>query len=132
MGSYILPDGKFQGESNVIELQGYDWPGNVRELQNVIERAVITSRSGRLSFNLSNDGKTIRRKVSTTLQKEGDAKTHVLTEKEMDLRYQENIINALNRCDWKITGSDGVAELLGLKPTTLHSKIKKLGLKRPG
>ena len=119
-------------QANVIELQGYDWPGNVRELQNVIERAVIISRSGKLSFNLSNDGKNIRKKVSPTLEKEGDTKTRILTAKEMDLRYQENIINALNRCDWKITGSDGVAELLGLKPTTLNSKIKKLGLKRPG
>lgn len=119
-------------QANVIELQDYDWPGNVRELQNVIERAVIISRSGKLSFNLSNDGKNIRKKVSPTLQKEGDTKTRILTAKEMDLRYQENIINALNQGDWKITGPDGVAELLGLKPTTLHSKIKKLGLKRPG
>jgi PAS domain S-box-containing protein len=119
-------------QANVIELQGYDWPGNVRELQNVIERAVIISRSGKLSFNLSNDGKNIRKKVSPAVQKEGDTKTRILTAKEMDLRYQENIINALNQGDWKITGPDGVAELLGLKPTTLHSKIKKLGLKRPG
>jgi PAS domain S-box-containing protein len=119
-------------QANVIELQDYGWPGNVRELQNVIERAVIISRSGKLSFNLSNDGENIRKKVSPTLQKEGDTKTRILTAKEMDLRYQENIINALNQCDWKITGPDGVAELLGLKPTTLHSKIKKLGLKRPG
>jgi formate hydrogenlyase transcriptional activator len=119
-------------QANVIELQGYDWPGNVRELQNVIERAVIISRSGKLSFNLSNDGKNIRKKVSPTLQQEGDTKTRILTAKEMDLRYQENIINALNQGGWKITGPDGVAELLGLKPTTLHSKIKKLGLKRPG
>ena len=119
-------------QANVIELQGYDWPGNVRELQNVIERAVIISRSGKLSFNLSNDGKNIRKKVPPTLQQEGDTKTRILTATEMDLRYQENIINALNQGDWKITGPDGVAELLGLKPTTLHSKIKKLGFETTG
>lgn len=118
-------------QANVIELQGYDWPGNVRELQNVIERAVIISRSGKLSFNLSNYEKNIRKKNPQTLQKEGDTKTRTFTAKEMDLRYQENIINGLNQCDWKITGPDGVAKLLGLKPTTLNSKIKKLGLKRP-
>lgn len=118
-------------QANVIELQGYDWPGNVRELQNVIERAVIISRSGKLSFNLSNYEKNIRKKNPQTLQKEGNTKTRTFTAKEMDLRYQENIINGLNQCDWKITGPDGVAKLLGLKPTTLNSKIKKLGLKRP-
>jgi PAS domain S-box-containing protein len=119
-------------QANSIALQSYDWPGNIRELQNVIERAVITSRSGKLSFHLSNDEKNIRRTVSPAVQKKGDTKTRVLTEKEMQSRYRENLLDALSQCDWKITGSDGVAKLLGLKPTTLHSKIKKLGLKRPG
>jgi PAS domain S-box-containing protein len=118
--------------ANIIELQGYDWPGNIRELQNVIERAVITSRSGKLSFNLLNGGKNFKRKDSAIDQKERDTKISILTEKEMELRYQENILNALNQCDWKITGSDGAAELLGLKPSTLNSKIKKMGIKRPG
>ena len=70
--------------------------------------------------------------LGMTRQKERDTKISILTEKEMELRYQENILNALNQCNWKITGSDGAAELLGIKPTTLHSKIKKMGLKRPG
>jgi transcriptional regulator of acetoin/glycerol metabolism len=48
----------------------------------------------------------------------------------MSLRDQENILLALNQCNWKITGSDGAAEQLGIKPTTLHSKIKKMGLKK--
>ena len=50
----------------------------------------------------------------------------------MKLRDRENILNALKQCGWKITGSDGAAELLAMKPTTLHSKIKKLGLQKPG
>jgi len=119
-------------QANILELQSYDWPGNVRELQNVIERAVITSRSGKLAFNLSNGEKTIKRKISALEREERETNTRILTEKEMDLRYQENILDALNQCDWKITGSDGAAKLLGIKPTTLHSKIKKMGLKRPG
>ncbi|MCH7623024.1 MAG: sigma 54-interacting transcriptional regulator [Nitrospinae bacterium] len=118
-------------QANIMELQGYDWPGNIRELQNVIDRAVITSRSGKLSLNLSNGGKNIKRKDSAIDQKERDTKISILTEKEMEQGNQENILNALNQCNWKITGSDGAAELLEIKPTTLHSKIKKMGLKRP-
>ena len=117
-------------KANMLELQRYDWPGNVRELQNVIERAVITSRSGKLSFALTQEkqgalrGESQQRRIS-------DAEQSVLTEAEMRLRDRENILNALTQCSWKITGSDGAAELLAMKPTTLHSKIKKLGLKKP-
>ena len=117
-------------KANMVELQGYDWPGNVRELQNVIERAVITSRSGKLSFSLAKEqsngkrGKEERRRTS-------DAESPVLTEEEMKFRDRENLLNALNQCGWKITGAGGAAEILGMKPTTLHSKIKKLGLKKP-
>ena len=116
-------------QGNMIELQGYDWPGNVRELQNVIERAVITSRSGKVSFNLSKGSKT--RQTNVAHAKQSDAKISILTEEEMKLRDRENILNALNQCNWKITGADGAAELLEMKPTTLHSKIKKMGLKSP-
>ncbi len=114
-------------QANIIELQGYDWPGNVRELQNVIERAVITSRSGKMSFNLSKENKP----YTATKAKQPDATINILTEEEMKLRDRENILNALNQCNWKITGTDGAAELLAMKPTTLHSKIKKLNLNRP-
>jgi len=117
--------------ANIIELQSYDWPGNIRELQNVIERAVITSRSGKLSFNLSNGGKNIKRKDSAIDQKKEDTKNSILTENEMELRHQENILNALNQSNWKITGSDGAAELLGINPTTLASRMKKMGIKKP-
>ena len=114
-------------QANMIALQGYDWPGNVRELQNVIERAVITSRSGKVSFNLSKEN----RQYSPAKAKQVDAKISILTEEEMKLRDQENILNALGQCNWKITGADGAAEQLAMKPTTLHSKIKKMNLKRP-
>ena len=116
-------------KANMMELQGYDWPGNVRELQNVIERAVITSRSGKLTFHL-NEG-TKGRRGKDERRRTSDAEQRVLTEEEMKLRDRENILNALNQSGWKITGADGAAEILGMKPTTLHSKIKKLGLKKP-
>jgi transcriptional regulator with GAF, ATPase, and Fis domain len=115
-------------KANMLELQAYDWPGNVREMQNVIERAVITSRSGKLSFSLT-QGNSRREKAER--RRPTDAETPVLTEEEMKQRDRENIVNALNQSGWKITGVGGAAEMLGMKPTTLHSKIKKLGLKKP-
>jgi PAS domain S-box-containing protein len=118
-------------KANMLELKGYDWPGNVRELQNVIERAVITSRSGKLVFNLTQESKGNGRQGKAERRRVSDAETPVLTEEEMKQRDQENILNALNQSGWKITGDGGAAEILGMKPTTLHSKIKKLGLKKP-
>ena len=117
-------------KANVLELKGYDWPGNVRELQNVIERAVITSRSGKLVFNLNQESKGNGRQGKAERRRTSDAETPVLTEEEMKQRDRENILNALDQCGWKITGDGGAAETLGMKPTTLHSKIKKLGLKK--
>lgn len=126
-----LPSPKLT-RANMIELQGYDWPGNVRELQNVIERAVITARAGRVSFHLpKKDNNNNRQKIPEN-QNLPEGQTKILTQKEMVLRDRENTLNALNQCNWKITGSDGAAEQLEIKPTTLHSKIKKMGLKRPG
>jgi formate hydrogenlyase transcriptional activator len=115
--------------ANILELQGYDWPGNVRELQNIIERAVITSRSGKISFNMSKGNN--KRQYTAMNQNQPDTKTSILTQEEMRLRDRENIFQALDQCNWKVTGSDGAAEKLGMKPTTLHSKIKKMGLKKP-
>lgn len=117
-------------KANMLELKGYDWPGNVRELQNVIERAVITSRSGKLVFNLNQESKGKGRQGKSERRRTSDAETPVLTEEEMKQRDRENILNALDQCGWKITGDGGAAEILGMKPTTLHSKIKKLGLKK--
>ncbi|MEK9629248.1 MAG: sigma 54-interacting transcriptional regulator [Nitrospinota bacterium] len=118
-------------KGNIAELQGYDWPGNIRELQNVIERAIITSRLGKLHFNLSS-AKNFPRKKSSTFNLNGqERKSKIQTDEEMKLFIRQNILNALKLCNWKITGADGAAELLGLRPTTLHSKLKKMAIKRP-
>ena len=118
-------------KANMLELQGYDWPGNIRELQNVIERAVITSRSGKLAFNLTQGKQGNGRRGKEAAQPKHDNGNPILTEQEMKLRDRENILKALNQCGWKITGAGGAAEILEMKPTTLHSKIKKLALKKP-
>jgi transcriptional regulator with GAF, ATPase, and Fis domain len=54
-----------------------------------------------------------------------------LTEAEMQQRERENLLAVLAKSEWKIKGADGAAELLGVKPTTLLSRIKKMGLRRP-
>src|SRR3989475_5301884 len=112
--------------ANVKELQSYDWPGNVRELQNVIERAVIRSRNGRLELGLSRPGVTSR-----PLRKSDSAPTAAPASLH-DLKHHERafILEALARTRGKIYGPDGAAALLGVKPTTLSSKVHRMGLKK--
>ncbi len=119
-------------QANIAELKNYDWPGNVRELQNVIERAVIISRGGKLLLQLSGvgAGKKARPKPAPEPAAEPVRENAVLTEEEMQAKERANIVNALNRSNWKIAGKGGAAELLGIKPTTLNSRIKKMGIRQ--
>lgn len=116
-------------EAGVARLQNYDWPGNIRELRNVIERAIIVARGKALEFDLPTAiGAPAlaqpRFEISETSQ------AGFLTEPEIQRRERENLRAVLNKTGWKIKGADGAAELMGVKPTTLISRIKKLGLKR--
>ena len=118
-------------QAEVLKLQAYHWPGNVRELQNIIERAVISSRCGSVKFDLpvpQTSGPTFK----TPIKKHADNPNEVLTEEDMRLREKTNIEMALQHTDWKIYGTGGAAELLGLKPTTLLSRIKKMGIEKAG
>src|SRR6266403_1934620 len=117
-------------KAGIAKLQSYDWPGNIRELRNVIERAVIISRGGPLDFDLPvTDSPPV---PSRFTPREADGhEPEFFTETEMQRRERENLIVVLQKTDWKIKGADGAAELLGVKPTTLLSRIKKMGLKRP-
>ncbi|MBF0529286.1 MAG: sigma 54-interacting transcriptional regulator [Deltaproteobacteria bacterium] len=111
------------------QLHDYDWPGNIRELQNIIERAVITAVSGSLHFDLPQ----VTSPGSKPVIESGTAansKPMVLSEMEMIRLQRENTLAALQQCQWKIYGQGGAAELLGIKPTTLTTRIKKMGLKR--
>jgi PAS domain S-box-containing protein len=117
-------------KANVLQMQNYEWPGNVRELQNILERAVITSPTGtlRLDLQIGKDKKKNVSPLNTATQSE-DPK--ILTDEEMKQREQVNLLAALQQTQWKIFGLGGAAELLDMKPTTLISRIKKLGLKKP-
>ena len=115
--------------AGIIRLQNYDWPGNIRELRNVIDRAVILARGGVLEFDLPVGNAPLPRPAAS--QDEGDNQRDFLTEVEMQQRERENLLMVLEKTGWKIKGADGAAELLGVKPTTLLSRIKKMNLKRP-
>ena len=116
-------------QANILQLQRYDWPGNIRELQNVMERAVITSHAGRLLFDLPTD--VDDKKTSESESQKTSDEIEILTDKEVRNRERENILAALKRTKWRISGEGGAAELLGIKPTTLSSRIKKMEIERP-
>jgi transcriptional regulator with GAF, ATPase, and Fis domain len=111
----------------ITRLQNYDWPGNIRELRNVIERAVIIARGGLLDFDLPGSETAASHNLNPSI----DEGRVFFTQSEMEQRERENLINVLHKTGWKIKGADGAAELLGLKPTTLLSRMNKMGLKRP-
>jgi transcriptional regulator with GAF, ATPase, and Fis domain len=115
-------------ENCLRRLEAYSWPGNVRELQNIIERAVITSRDGRLNLDraLPESVNAIAAALTT-----GENVNHrVRTVKELEELERQNIIAALDSADWKIAGANGAAQLLGMKPTTLSSRMKAFGIER--
>lgn len=99
-------------------LQAYPWPGNVRELENVIERAVIISPGAQLAL-----GDWIPRPFVALNGK------RLLTITELE---RNHILEMLELTGWRVSGEAGAARLLGLKPTTLEARMKKLGIKRKG
>jgi DNA-binding NtrC family response regulator len=116
--------------AGVETLQAYDWPGNIRELRNVIERAVIFARGGALEFDIPRNGSSVD--VTSFVPPDDDqAEPEYLTESEMRHRERENLFAVLQKAGWKIKGADGAAKLLGVKPTTLISRMERMGLKRP-
>jgi transcriptional regulator with GAF, ATPase, and Fis domain len=95
------------------DLLHYSWPGNIRELRNVIERAMILNNGATLDIDIPESTPAIA------------ARTPLLQDVE-----QLHILSILERTGWRIRGRNGAAELLGLKPTTLESRMKKLGIRR--
>ena len=117
-------------KANIAALQNYNWPGNVRELQNVIERAVIISSSNRLKIDLPKIVSGQKAPVGKISNKNLFLKERVSTFAEIKQFERENILRALNQTNWKIFGADGAAELLGIPPTTLTSRISRMGLEK--
>ena len=115
-------------QRDALQLQNYDWPGNVRELQNVIERAMVTARSGVLQFTSPLGELHTRLPDSSSAPAALGTDVGIVLEAEMRARERENILAALRRAEGRISGPQGAAELLGVNPSTLASRIKKLGL----
>jgi PAS domain S-box-containing protein len=115
-------------EDCLRRLQAYHWPGNVRELQNVIERAVITARDGRLNLDRAlPDGAGPAAAAETP---SNGAPKRVRTAHELEALERENLLAALESAGWRVAGENGAARLLGMKPTTLNSRMKALGITR--
>lgn len=127
-------------ETHARLLQSYNWPGNVRELQNATERALILAQNGVLQFDVPRVDLAAPPTPAPVLEGNGNgasgskmpaAGQPILTEDEFRAREKQNVLSALTKSEWRIHGPGGAAELLGLKPTTLISRIKKMGLQRP-
>jgi PAS domain S-box-containing protein len=111
--------------ANVAALQDYDWPGNARELENVIERAAILSRRGRPSFDLpSRRGAAPRRLVAEPADADADAE--IETHSDQRARERRNIAAAMEAAGGRVSGLGGAAELLGMKPTALYSRLRRM------
>ncbi len=106
-------------------LKSHDWPGNVRELKNVIERAVILSPGQRLKLDAA-FGRT------GEVADDSEAVLDFRTEAEFRELEKRNLILALEAAGWKISGEGGVAELMGLKPSTVAYRMKQFGIERSG
>ena len=112
-------------EREAGQLMAYGWPGNIRELQNVIERAVILSRGGGpLRFDLPAVAEALPRPAAET--------SLTRTRTELRALERQNIERAVAQAQGKIYGPGGAAELLGMKPTTLASRMTSLGISRRG
>ncbi|HMX27968.1 MAG TPA: sigma 54-interacting transcriptional regulator, partial [Blastocatellia bacterium] len=111
-------------------LQTYAWPGNIRELQNVIERALILSGCGAQALNLDLILPE-RAEASTRSFASAQAPSVAfVTQAEWETRERENLMAALETANWKIYGAGGAAELLGVKATTLASRLQAMGIKK--
>ncbi len=106
--------------SELEKLKHYHWPGNIRELENVIERQVILAQGAALKF----DG-LVGTEAASTDSEAATAPTDILTHRDLRQQDRRNLLMALERCHGKVFGTGGAAELLGIKPTTLASRIKK-------
>jgi transcriptional regulator with GAF, ATPase, and Fis domain len=104
-------------ERMMAALQRYHWPGNIRELEHIVERAVILSEGP--------DLEPIEWLTAGSSQSRLD-KVPTLEELE-----REHIRTVLEQTNWRVSGQKGAASLLGLKPTTLEARMKKLGIARP-
>jgi len=108
-------------ENALQELMNYDWPGNVRELENLVHRHILTA-------------------TETIIDSFGDLISNPESKRETSINYmrtleeveREQILTVLAKCNWKVYGPGGAAEILGIKVPTLNSRLKKLNIVKAG
>ena len=132
MGRKLLP----LGPGEIRRLTSYAWPGNVRELQNVIERGIILATGDRIALAaaMPEEPESSREQPAAGLaENAGEAEeARILRAEEMQELERANLLRALVASGWKVAGTDGAAALLGLPASTLASRMKALGIRRPG
>ncbi len=106
--------------SVIKRFEDYAWPGNIRELQNVIERGMINS-----------SGKTLNPGNFSVLQETTNSSNNKDLKTLREIEYH-HIVSMLNQVDWVIEGESGAAKILGINPSTLRGRMRKLGIQRPG
>jgi DNA-binding NtrC family response regulator len=106
----------------VARAQEDDWPGNVRELQNVVERAVIVAHGDAATLDLPGTRSTVPAPAPPVVP------PGVVPEEEWRRRERANVLAALRQAAFRVSGRGGAAELLGVNPRTLASRLKALGL----
>ena len=122
--------------SQLCKLRNYDWPGNVRELRNVIVHGVIVAKPGALCLRIGEPSPLTPSRERCTDVSNGpgtgcpEEPGAIFTDREMKQAEQDNIEAALRQSRGRIYGPEGAAELLGIKPTTLNARIKKLNLQK--
>jgi len=112
-------------------LRSYDWPGNVRELRIVVERAVILARGGAVAFGPLPAARRRRRAPAAAGVGSAPGGSAPLTREELRRLERESIEAALARAGGKVFGPGGAAEILGMRPTTLASRLLALGIEKP-
>ena len=110
-------------QETIDAMMRYRWPGNIRELENFVERAVILTRGASLDAPISE-----LQRGSLTGDGGAPSPSGAAT---MEAAEREHILNALRSTNWMISGPNGAADRLGMKRTTLQSRMKKLGISRP-
>lgn len=113
-------------QATMTRLAAYDWPGNVRELQNVVERAVVLARGPVLDFGAELVSDTTRTEPSRL----EPASSPPAPPQALDAVSRQHIVAVLKQTGWRIDGPRGAARILGVHPSTLRSRMRKLGIQR--
>jgi transcriptional regulator with GAF, ATPase, and Fis domain len=117
-------------EAVLARLRAYGWPGNVRELENVAERGVVISTRGVFDIERALP-ETPPRSLEPPRAPEPSSSAAILSVSELEAFERANIVRALEAAAWKVSGAGGAAALLQMNVSTLNSRMRALGIRRP-